>query len=309
MFEQDESRDARLVAESMLGRPLDILAASTFDLYAFTHALLFASDFGRSRACLPRGRSAIALDADAAFAASLDANDLDLSAELTLTSPLLGKPWSATAVFAFRVLAAVEDREGFLPVLGMDLSHHRALPAEARAEYMLAHSYHSAYVMGFLCAAALRAVPALPADVPERARRAPAAGAAWAVQRLFDSNDAESCWQAQFGSLRERQRDTLAPFVLAVLLRRAAGRGDIARLRKALQVAVDFDMAAGVVPTHAAALLRRSQLLAAQRPRKPLAAPCTASASSGMSPATARAACAETAVSASRPAARVSVHT
>jgi uncharacterized protein DUF6895 len=268
MLGGDAPRDARLVAESMLGRPLDIFTASTFDLYAFTHALMFASDFGLSRTRLPRRRSVIAVDADAALVASLDANDLDLSAELALTWPLLGKSWSTTAVFAFRILAAVEDREGFLPVLGMDLSRYRALPVGERSEHMLAHSYHSAYVMGFLCAAALRVRPALPAAVPERVRRAPLAGAAGAVLRLFDSNDAESCWEAHFFSLRERQQDALAPFALAALLRRAAARGNLALVRRALQVAVDFDMADGTVPIHAAALLRRSQLLDANRLHK-----------------------------------------
>ena len=268
MLGGDAPRDARLVAESMLGRPLDILTASTFDLYAFTHALMFASDFGLSRARLSRRRGAIAADADAALAVSLDAGDLDLSAELALTGPLLGTAWNASAIFAFRVLADVEDREGFLPVLGMDLSRYRALPAGERSGYMLAHSYHSAYVMGFLCASALRASPMLPAAVPERPMRAPLAGAAARILRLLESNEVESCWEDHFRALREHQQDSLAPFALAVLLRRAAVRGNLTLIHRALQVAVDFDMADGTAPLHAAALLRRSQLFDANRLHK-----------------------------------------
>ena len=133
---------------------------------------------------------------------------------------------------------------------------------------MLAHSYHSAYVMGFLCASALRASPMLLAAVPERPIRAPLAGAAARILRLLESNEVESCWEDHFRALRERQQDSLAPFALAVLLRRAAVRGNLALVRTALQVAVDFDMADGTAPLHAAALLRRSQLFDAQRQRK-----------------------------------------
>ncbi len=225
---------------------------------------MFASDFGLSRARLARRRGAIAADADTALAVSLDAGDLDLSAELALTGPLLRAAWSAPAIFAFHVLAAVEDREGFLPVLGMDLSRYRALPAGERSGYMLAHSYHSAYVMGFLCAAALRASPMLPAAVPESAKR----GAAARILRLLDGSEVESCWGGHFRALRERQQDSLAPFALAILLRRAAVRGNLALVRTALQVAVDFGIAGGTAPIHAAALLRRSQLFDAQRQRK-----------------------------------------
>lgn len=50
-------------------------------------------------------------------ALSLDTDDFDLTAELLLTWSMPGLPWSPVAAFAFRVLAAIEDRLGFLPGL------------------------------------------------------------------------------------------------------------------------------------------------------------------------------------------------
>lgn len=281
-------RDAGLLASSMPGRPLDILTASTFDLYAFTHALMFASDFGLSRPRLPRGRAAILADADAALAASLDATDFDLSAELALSRPLLGASWSAAAAFAFRLLADVEDREGFLPVLGMDLAQHRALPAEMRSDHLLAHSYHSTYVMGFLCAVALRDGYAPPARFAPM-RGVSSAGAADAVLHLFDGTAAASCWERPMRALREPERDALAPFALAILLRRAGARGDLARVRRALEVAVEFGVADGPVPLQAASLLRRSQCFDTMRRRRPEIRDDACAAPSAIAPAATRA--------------------
>ena len=42
-------RDLQLVATSMLGRPLDALGCGRLDIYEFTHAVMYASDFGARR--------------------------------------------------------------------------------------------------------------------------------------------------------------------------------------------------------------------------------------------------------------------
>ena len=60
-------------------------------------------------------------------------------------------------------------------------------------------------------------------------------------------------------ALGERERDALAPFALAVLLRRASVHGDLAQVRRALEVAVEFGVADGPAPLQAAGLLSRAQ--------------------------------------------------
>ncbi|MFA8325705.1 DUF6895 family protein [Burkholderia ubonensis] len=98
-----------ILVQSMLGRTLDAFGSSRLDVYAFTHALMYATDFGDRRPRLPRKLSAIVLDAETALAFALDTDDLDLVAEVLLIWPMLGLPWSPTAVFAFRRLTAVAD--------------------------------------------------------------------------------------------------------------------------------------------------------------------------------------------------------
>jgi hypothetical protein len=251
-------RDSQLLADSMLGRPMDALGSARLDIYAFTHAVMYASDLGGRRIALPRPSAAIAADAAAALAYSLDSNDFDLAAEVLLTWPMLGLPWRPAATFAFRVLASVEDNVGFLPGSTFDLTRYQALSGDERSRFALATSYHPAYIMGFLCAAALRHGRSPPAAVPP-ARRSRGAGAA--ILRLVNTDVPTSCWREPFDALAPRQQDSVAPLVLAALLRRARTKGDLGLVREALEVALAHDLIDGPAPIQAAALLRRSQAL------------------------------------------------
>ena len=99
----------------------------------------------------------ILTEAAALLARYMDAEDYDLSGEiaarLAVQRARHGVP---AAAFAFRVLASVEDQAGVLPCGNINLARLAKLEGEARARYALATAYHTAYVMGFLCAASLR---------------------------------------------------------------------------------------------------------------------------------------------------------
>ncbi|MEO6511536.1 MAG: hypothetical protein ABIO16_11130 [Nocardioides sp.] len=82
-------------------------------------------------------------------------------------------------------------------------------------------SYHATLVLGILAAAILRA-----GDLPDRAQ--------------------------------PDRRDALAPMRLAVDLRRASDRADLAEVRRLLQHAVDLDLADGRAVAQSVALLRRT---------------------------------------------------
>jgi hypothetical protein len=250
--------DSRLIADSMLGRPLDALGSSRMDVYAFTHSVMYASDLGERRFAMPRSRTSIAADADAALARSLDTDDFDLAAEVLFTWPMLGFAWTPAAAFAFQVLAREEDARGFLPGSTFDGARYRALDGDERARYMLLTCYHTAYVWGFLCALALRPGYAPPAAVPP-ARRSRGAGAV--IASLIENDGAGPCWRESFDVFSNRQQDALAPLLLVMLLRRARTAGDLGLIRKALEFAVAHDLAYGPAPLQAAALLRRSLAL------------------------------------------------
>jgi hypothetical protein len=248
------------VATSILAHPLDALASTSDDAYAFTHALMYAGELGSRVPRLPR-RRAVEADAEAALGGCLDDEDFDLGGEMLLTWPLLRRPWSAAATFGFACLAAIEDEAGFLPGLSVSTEAFAALEGEERTRYAVAMSYHTAYVMGLLCAMSLHPGPVPPRTVPSSRRHR---GASDALARLADGDGSSGRprhWESRFTDLAAGQRDALAPLVLAIRLRRAARDRDLALVQALLRLAADYDLLSAPAPRQALELLSRARLL------------------------------------------------
>jgi hypothetical protein len=250
---------AELLVRTCIARPLDALGSSTAELYAFTHVVLHASDMGRRPPAWPRPQEDMAADAEAALAAALDADNLDLTAELLWTWPMLGLPWSPAATFAFDVLASAQDAHGFLPGPDWSADDCARLPEGRRDEYALRTSYHATLVMGFLCAAALR-----PDRQPSQAVSATPgrSGAADAVLALAHERPRAPRWRSAFAELDAPARESLAGLVLSIALRRARAAQDMERVRRCLAAWQAFDLPAGPSVRQGLGLLRRVTLLA-----------------------------------------------
>jgi hypothetical protein len=251
-------RTSALVADSMLGRPMDALGSTRVDISAFTQAVIYASDFGRRQIVAPRSHAAIVADADAALAYSLDANDFDLTAEVLLTWPMLGLEWSPAATFAFSILANLQDALGSLPGLVCGETRYHPPTAADPWSSALTTSCHGTFVMGFLCAAALA-----PGCEPPAAVTAAGGGgrSTAALLALIGGEGLESCWVAPLRALAPDQQDSVAQLLLGIVLRRAGTRSNVKLVRAALQVALAFDLIDGPAPSQAAALLRRTQAI------------------------------------------------
>lgn len=211
--------------------PFDVLGASRDDLYALTHILFYLSDFGRQPSPgVPRGNGAVLADVQACLARCLDAEDYDLCGELLMAWPELRAPWDPVPAFCFRVLAGVEDAVGVLPCGNMDHKRSSAMAPAARRRYARAIAYHTAYVMGFLCAVALRhgAPPLRAAPLP--------APLVW--PELLDLvNPRRGHWLPIFQSLPDTQKSTLTGFVADTAVVQAVGQCDYRRLGKVLALA------------------------------------------------------------------------
>jgi hypothetical protein len=212
------------VRESVLNRPMDLLNGSRDDLYAFTHSLMYVSDFNISPRRLPRNRSVIRAEAEAALARCLDEQDYDLAGEILLAWPLTSATsWSAVAAFGFRVLASVDDQAGFLPTASTRIQRLAELEGQDRESYLLATAYHTIYVMGLLCATALQPGRTPPAYIPTTAAMP---GSAERILSLLQPGDHAAHWTEEFTKLSSLERDALAPMLLDIGLRRSVERRD-----------------------------------------------------------------------------------
>ena len=79
--------------DSMLNWPVDILGGLRTDAYAFTHLIMYCTDFGFRSPRLPRSRPAVLTDVGSLLARYMDAEDYDLAGELLLAWLLMGAPW------------------------------------------------------------------------------------------------------------------------------------------------------------------------------------------------------------------------
>lgn len=227
------------VAHTALAARQDALFATREEVYSFTHALIYHTDFGTRLPPLPRPAAALAEDASSALARCLDEDDFDLAAELLFTWPYTRQPWGPTAVFALRVLRAVDDELGFLPSMTLDADRHAELDASAARRYFLRESYHTVYVMGLLSAASLA-----PGVDPAPELSAPSARVSLADELwdLMPPPLQERRWPAVLQRLDAAQRAALCPMLADIGVRRAIRQGDFRRARDIITTVSDADL-------------------------------------------------------------------
>lgn len=198
-------------------RPFDVLLDSREDAYGLTHQLFYLTDFGRRPVpAVPTRR--VLVEVEALVARYLSRADYDLVAELLMAWPQLREPWSPTAEFTFGVLAEIEDEGGVLPAGNVDSRRLEALGAAERRSYARAATYHTALVMGLLCATALQADLGVASRVgPDRDWR-----------RWFDyTADDGAAWRAGFDRADPATKAALVPLLIDIGLSQALSRRDI----------------------------------------------------------------------------------
>jgi hypothetical protein len=211
----DDELDHPALPLSPIGAGVDLLAATTEDGYAFTHALVYVTDFGRISFPPTFDVTRLGSTADGLCIKALDEDDLDLLAEVLMAARVLRVPWTPIQTFSFRALDATWDRFGFVPGPGLpppaDGEDHGAT-----VRRVLGTAYHTMFVSS-LCAATIVSVETLPPDEVPPGPRIPAAELGCRGSVCRDTWDETP----QF------ERDRLGELVLGFRLRRAVADGDL----------------------------------------------------------------------------------
>ena len=142
---------------SPLGAGVDLLEASTEDAYAFTHALPYATDFGRIP--LPKNSTGHLLGtAEAVVVKALDEDDLDLLAEV-LMAPSILRLDGRRSTFCWNVLERVWNEFGFVPGPGIPPSVNNETRTQT-IRRVLGTTYHTSFAAGLCCATLVACGPA-----------------------------------------------------------------------------------------------------------------------------------------------------
>lgn len=241
-----------VVSGTVLTHPFDLLVGSREDPYGLTHLLFYVTDFGRTaNPAMGRPHDAILADVEALVVRYLDHGDYDLVGELLMAWPQLRAEWSPVATFAFGVLAHVEDEIGLLPCGNIDPERLAALEGVDRTRYARAASYHTALVMGFLCAVTLRGGVAPPMTFAATQHPVDA----WRTFRAM-VGDHPGDWLSVFDRLGEAEKRELAPMLCALAVAQAMRQQDFAALHQAIGAARRFGLPAEPLQAAAADLLR-----------------------------------------------------
>lgn len=227
--------DAACVTPTAMATGVDLLGASRDDLYALTHAIAYATDFGRWQAAGIEPAAVLGW-CESALAIALDDDDFDLVAELVMAWPCLGAALSPIAGYAFHVLCRIEDRAGILPSLTLRRAAVERQPVALRKAYTVLTSYHTALVMGLACALLLRG------------------GGAAAMSGCDDTAPRDDRpggrqWEGVPGAPPALRRD--------VALNRALRRADFALAREVLAAGVVAGVPASAMALQVAQMLRR----------------------------------------------------
>ncbi len=152
------------------------------DAYAYTHCLMYATDFGRRSLdrFLDHGRVSEVVGASLAW--MLVEPDFDLLAEFLLCETFVKPTWSDQARVAWRTLLEVWDRLGFIPGPTFDETSFLELAGDDRRAYAFKEMYHANIVVAALCCSLLG--DQLGRPVPTRVGPTPDMGAG-------DEHDAE----------------------------------------------------------------------------------------------------------------------
>lgn len=254
-----------LARSSALGQSIDLLNGSREDIYAFTHAVMYEKDFNVSPRPLPQPGDVVRAHAEAALAFCLDEQDYDLGGEVLLTWPLTGTTWSPAATFGFRVLAQVEDKAGFLPSPGTRLERLNKLQGDDRTNYLLATAYHTAYVMGLLCASALQPGRIPPAKISTQRS---ITGSAKTILQFLEADEQRPHWWETLEQLSERERDAIAGLLLNIALRRRVKQRDFGGLHELLATGYQLGLADSPASSQTAEMLDRLSIFAETRSAK-----------------------------------------
>lgn len=196
------------LALSPLGVGIDLVASTVEDAYAFTHALPYATDFGRLP--LPEAfNTADLMDlADAVAVQALADDDLDLLAEVLMAPAALRQPWTPVLVFGWQLLDRVWSENGFVPGPGLP----PPVTGENRTQTVrrvLGTAYHTTLAAGMTCATMLFANACPPASTQGQVGEIPSPAVGG------------QAWREQWRCCTQAQQDELGFLLLSLELRQA----------------------------------------------------------------------------------------
>lgn len=154
-LEFDSARAQEAARLSIVAGRAHPILMSLDDAYAYTHCLMYSTDFGRRRLDLFFDQDGVSEVVSASLAWTLVEPDFDLLAEFLLCETFMERAPSEQAAVAWRTLLEVWDRLGFVPGPTFDETSFLELEGDDRRAYAFKEMYHANIVVAAVCASLL----------------------------------------------------------------------------------------------------------------------------------------------------------
>ena len=246
----DDELDHPALEVSPIAAGVDLVGATVEDAYAFSHALPYATDFGRLPLPPSVDTAWLSQITDALVLKALHEDDLDLLGELLMAPALLRQDWSPVQWFGWRVLCDTWAQYGFVPGPGLPppVEGEDAVETVRR---VLGTVYHTTLVGG-LAVATLVSAGRLPAPTPPMGPRCD-------VPEV-DPTDDSRAWLRTWHSLYLDEREALGAVPAGIALHRAVDATDVVAIVDSLNSPSVAALPEPLV-TQAAELVNRLALL------------------------------------------------
>jgi hypothetical protein len=262
---------AEVAALSILAGDADPLTMTDSDAYAYTHAIFYLTDFGRTP--LPPSLDTARLRAvvDSAVAWQIGQRNYDLLGEFLVCAALLGGAPSSHAALGLALWNGTWNELGFLPGPSFNADVFEPLEGDAQRAYAFAELYHTNLVGGLLALVALHGAAAVvdepDAPTPSQASEQASEAVIGAVLDALDGSRPTSRtdgWADLIKAAVGVRTDGLGPLLDALTIV-AIRAGDFATLAQALTLRADLGVPASWIIGRTAGYLQRFRLAEPER--------------------------------------------
>lgn len=243
-WEIDGPMVKKILADTTLGQPVDFLSIRNEYMQAFATELFYAAAFSRTYWLLPCKKAVMLDKAEIMLAICIDSGAYQVASALLLAYRRMGKPWNAVSSFAFNVLAAVEEMEGFTETV-----------QEQKETIASSWFLPSAFTQGLLYSACLKQGAAPYIKIPASSIRK---GTAQRLIQLYDAGEtssSSSLWVKHFYLLEESEQDALSSFLLHITLIKSIHQQQYEKVSQLLNLGYVLGIANSTVAIQAAEVL------------------------------------------------------
>ena len=236
---------------SCLNHKVDLFIESADSVYSLTHAIMYTAFGGKK---IPNVDTDELLQrVEALLVRYMDEQDYDIAGELLMAWPLLKKPMSPIAMFALNCLLYIENKVGFLPAPGLDLTMIEGKEQLARRTYIYSINYHTVLVMGLLCSSLLENWDNIKIQIDKPTYSANLKN--WLVNKLHKGKQPH--WKEYFSKLSQDEKQPLIPWILQAILARYVKEKKYGQVKKMLELSIGSDLETLAMCKQARALLNR----------------------------------------------------